>query len=57
MKKSLALVLCTMMICAVASEAFAYTEFEFSTNRMSGFPCWTEPDVSTGKNWHVDLEA
>jgi len=57
MKKSLALVLCTMMICAVASEAFAYTEFEFSTNRMSGFPCWTEPDVSTGNNWHVDLEA
>lgn len=56
MKKFLALVLCTMMIFAVASEAFAATEFNFTTAKMSGFPAWTEPDVSTGKNWHIEWD-
>ncbi len=57
MKKFLALVLCTMMIFAVASEAFAATKFNLSTDLMSGFPCWTEPAVSTGKNWHIEWDA
>lgn len=56
MKKFLALVLCTMMICAVASEALAATTFSFSTSQMTGYPCWTEPDVSTGSKWHIEWD-
>lgn len=53
MKKFLALVLCTMMICAVMTMAMGETEITWSGSDTENFHSWTTPADSSGGSWHI----
>ncbi len=53
MKKFLALVMATMMICAVMTTAMAETTIEWEGEDTRNFHSWTTPADSSGGSWHI----